>query len=863
MSSAATSGCGRRKRSSAGIALLAVALAVGAVALAARLQPQSSGSPGHTALGTAAALAPNGEVRRAAERGIAAAEYRASWTPRGLQAPNRAHAVRTYFTPSGARIEERSGAGAPLFELALAGIGRGSELEAVGPGTLASDAARVEIRRPEIVEWYENSARGVEHGFTLEQRPPGAGPLALELAVSGARVAARAEGVAFASASGRTFVYDELVVLDARGRALPAHMQVAAADRLRLVVDDSGAAYPVVIDPLLTAVALLESNQVEARLGFSVAGAGDVNNDGYDDVIVGAPLYDSGQSDEGAVFLFHGSPSGIADADPSTATTQLEGDQVRGNFGFSLAAGNVNGDAFSDVIVGANMYNAGQVQEGAVFVFLGSASGIADGNPSTAATQLESNLFDSRLYSPPAITPVVGGAQLGSSVASGDVNNDGFDDVIAGARFYSNPERREGAVFIWHGSASGIADGNPATAQTQLESNVDTPTPQSNPVLFGESVAIAGDVNNDGFDDMIAGARQFNSGQPNEGAAFIFHGRTGGIPSGGVTTATTRLEANQNNANLGVSVASAGDVNGDNFDDVIVGAFGALFQTQPFPAPGRQRETNEGAAFIFLGRTGGIPNSNPTTAATTIDSNQQDARLGWSVAAAGDVNGDLFDDVIIGAPFFQDPTPGDSTNADEGVVFAYTGSASGIARGTPETASFRLEGNQPFANLGDELAGVGDINGDGLDDIALGAQFYSAGQTNEGVVFLLVGVAGSGAGGGSGGSDGADSDADAVPDSSDNCTLVPNISQVDADQDACGNACDADLDNSGSSSTRDLRALGRCLGKSVPVASGPILDPSCAESDLNGDGKVSIADFFLFKAEFDTLPGPGASCNPQ
>ena len=140
----------------------------------------------------------------------------------------------------------------------------------------------------------------------------------------------------------------------------------------------------------------LESNQVNTVLGSSVAGAGDVNGDGYADVIVGAWSYDAGDgSNEGAAFVFLGSASGIAaSGDPSNAASQLESDQADAFLGSSVAgAGDVNGDGYADVIVGAWGYDAGAgYRAGAAFVFLGSASGIvAAGDPSNADSQLESN----------------------------------------------------------------------------------------------------------------------------------------------------------------------------------------------------------------------------------------------------------------------------------------------------------------------------------------------------------------------------------------------------------------------------------------------------------------------------------------
>jgi hypothetical protein len=264
-------------------------------------------------------------------------------------------------------------------------------------------------------------------------------------------------------------------------------------------------------DTRLTAVESTNSDINGFFFGYSVAGAGDVNDDGYEDVIVGAPFYDLGrkprdpETNEGAVFVFLGSAAGIADADSSTAATQFESNQLGAYMGWSVAgAGDVNGDDYADVIVGAVLYDAGEIDEGAAFVLLGSAAGITDGDPSTAATQLESDQET---------------AKMGQSVAgAGDINGDGYADVIVGAYRYDAGLTEEGAAFLFLGSASGIvANGNPANADVQLES-------KQGWSWLGWSVAGAGDVNDDGYADVIVGAPSYNAGELKEGAAFVYLG---------------------------------------------------------------------------------------------------------------------------------------------------------------------------------------------------------------------------------------------------------------------------------------------------------------------------------------------------
>lgn len=162
----------------------------------------------------------------------------------------------------------------------------------------------------------------------------------------------------------QVLTYTDLRVWDANGKILSARFLVHKND-VQIEVDAENVVYPVTIDPLVAngtpqnANTFLQSNQIGALMGFSVSGAGDVNGDGYDDVVIGAFVYDNGQTDEGAAFVHDGGSRGI---NPTTVAN----------------AGDINNDGFSDVIVGARNANNGQEYEGMAFFMNGqSAEGIA------------------------------------------------------------------------------------------------------------------------------------------------------------------------------------------------------------------------------------------------------------------------------------------------------------------------------------------------------------------------------------------------------------------------------------------------------------------------------------------------------
>jgi len=295
------------------------------------------------------------------------------------------------------------------------------------------------LRGAGVEEWYENRPEGLEQGFTLHRPLVSGDTVSVELEVGGGlRPALEGAEIALYDGSGaRVLHYGKLRVVDASGRELPSSMSVTPEGLIRLEAKVSGAVYPVVIDPLLTTPAwTAEGNQGDAYFGNSVDTAGDVNGDGYSDVIVGAPYYDNGETDEGRAFVYYGSASGLSAASDWTA----ESNQAYSEFGNAIAtAGDVNGDGYSDVIVGAPLYDNGETNEGGAYVYYGSASGLS-ATPNWTAESNQTNAY------------------FGNAVATaGDVNGDGYSDVIVGASRYQNGETAEGGAFVYYGSATGLS----------------------------------------------------------------------------------------------------------------------------------------------------------------------------------------------------------------------------------------------------------------------------------------------------------------------------------------------------------------------------------------------------------------------
>ncbi|MBV6513050.1 MAG: hypothetical protein FMNOHCHN_02575 [Ignavibacteriaceae bacterium] len=625
----------------------------------------------------------------------------------------------------------------------LAGYGRKNDIKTFSGNEFSVIKNTAKIEDKDFAITYHNSEEGMRQDFIVKHESPGEGLLRVAITLeTDLRLRVGADALAFTDSQGEEKMkYSRLKVFDNNGDILPAHFEKKNENEFVIAVNDMNAEYPITIDPLsTTANWTAESDQDYAYFGASVSTAGDVNGDGYSDVIVGASRYDNGESNEGCAFVFHGSASGLS----ATANWTAESNQADAYLGQSVyTAGDVNGDGYSDVIVGANYFDNGQTNEGRAFVYHGSASGLS----ATANWTAESNQVSAYLgqsvstagdvngdgYSDVAVGAFalanpstdegrayvyhgsasgvsstanwtiesnLSNTKFGSSVSTaGDVNGDGYSDLIVGAHFYSNGQTNEGRVYVYHGSASGLS----TSANRMLESNLAG-------AYFGTSVCTAGDVNGDGYSDVIVGAPNYTNGQSLEGRAYVYHGSATGLNA----TASWTIESNQSQALFGYSVSTAGDINGDGYGDVIVGAY--FFDNG---------QDNEGSAFVYHGSASGLS----ATANWTAESNQGLANLGYSVATAGDVNGDGYSDVIVGAYNY------DNNESNEGRAYVYHGSASGLAT----TSNWTAESNQTNAYLGYSVATAGDVNGDGYSDVIVGARRYDYFTVDDGRAFVYHG----------------------------------------------------------------------------------------------------------------------------
>jgi hypothetical protein len=436
----------------------------------------------------------------------------------------------------------------------------------------------------------------------------------------------------------------------------------------------------------------LDGVDVDDSSGWSVSSAGDVNGDGYDDVIIGAFSADpDGKSSAGESYVVFGKASGFsASLDLSSLNGsngfRLDGvdyyDSLRGNSVSS--AGDVNGDGYDDVLIGAHLADPdGKSSAGESYVVFGKSSGFS------ASLDL-SSLNGSNGF---RLDGVDEGDWSGYSVSSaGDVNGDGYDDVLIGARL-ADPDGKytAGESYVVFGKASGFS----ASLDLSSLNGSNGFRLDGVDISFqsGSSVSSAGDVNGDGFDDVIIGAYYAApDGKSNAGESYVVFGKSSGFSASLDLSSLNgsngfRLDGVDGDDFSGNSVSSAGDVNGDGFSDIIIGAYRADPDGKSYA----------GESYVVFGKSSGFSASLDLSSLNgsngfRLDGVDASDLSGYSVSSAGDVNGDGYDDIIIGA-YGADPD-GKWTAGESYVVF---GKSSGFSASLDLSS---LDGSNGF-RLGD------------------------------------------------------------------------------------------------------------------------------------------------------------------
>ncbi len=302
--------------------------------------------------------------------------------------------------------------------------------------------------------------------------------------------------------------------------------------------------------------------------------------------------------------------------------------------------------------------------------------------------------------------------------SAGDVNGDGYEDILIGAQNNDEGGNNAGKVYLFWGREQGWPRGvNLAQADVSFVGEVEYDN-------AGIAVAYAGDVNGDGYADFLIGAPNNDERGENTGKVYLFFGKKGSWPKKiPLSQADMSLLGEQAGDNAGNALSFAGDVNGDGYADFLIGA-----------KNNDGGGDNAGKCYLVLGKARGWDRKVKLAFAASFIGEDRDDNAGNALSYAGDVNGDGYDDFLIGAP-------ANHTNGPEsGKAYLILGRADGFAQNLDLSrvdASF--VGAKAASRAGNALSFVGDVNQDGLSDFLIAAESNSERGKGAGKCFLFFG----------------------------------------------------------------------------------------------------------------------------
>jgi hypothetical protein len=455
--------------------------------------------------------------------------------------------------------------------------------------------------------------------------------------------------------------------------------------------------------------------------GWVVRSAGDVDGDGRDDVLIGAPFNEEGGEEYGKAYLVLGSTIAAHPEDRidlSQADHAFIAEARYNQLGRGLSgAGDVDGDGLDDILIAAYINSEAGGGAGKSYLILGS----------TLAAHPEA-LFDLR-DADCAFLGAASGDYAGRSLSSaGDVDGDGLGDIILGAAGTrgDGDDDAIGTAYLVLGSSLAASTASSLNLR-DADFSFHGERHQDN---AGSRVGSAGDVDGDGLDDLFMASPYSDEAGHNAGKAYVV------LASSVAEAASNRIElADADYAIIGEaeddwaaeSIRSAGDVDGDGLDDIILGATG-----------NDEGGYYAGKAYLVLGKSlATAPDGRLELADAdfSFPGERRDNRCGRSVSGAGDLDGDGLDDLVIGS------TGNDEMGRAEGKVYAILGrtlAASATASIDLATADFAFIGEYNANFAGSSVSDAGDVNGDGLDDILIGATGNDDGGGNAGKTYLLL-----------------------------------------------------------------------------------------------------------------------------